>query len=201
MATKEYPLPVVELFNTDTRRDVIDWILSQTDTDESHRLGDLVDPVGKSRESLRKEIGARSVGGEARTPPAIAFGLLDVHDPTADIPHYTVADSPVISLLDDWDGYPLTELFGLTSRQRLVGFYLDTADPTESYSMTGLSKESPVGYEGVRDNIDILVAAGLVREVKGKRGTEYQVATDSEIYAYLRELNEAVVVAYENRTE
>lgn len=182
-------LPVVELFADSTRRQIIDFALD-SDPDEWYRTGEITDHTDVSRESVRKAL-----------PPLVAYGILDVRDPEANIPHYRVAETPVVDLLHEWTGYPLLELFHFTGAQKLVTFFLARADPDESYSQNAIQQQSPVGYDAVANHVDTLVDAGLVDAVDGTRSTEYRLDPESDIYAYLRTLNETIYETYLDRAE
>jgi hypothetical protein len=146
---------------------MIDWTIDHADSDEWVPKATIVDDLDCAGESVRKSL-----------PVLIQFGLLDVNDPDVQIKHYRPADTTVMDILTTWDGYSLTDLLEYTAAQNLVEFFLDRADPDESYSQTALQKQSDAGYQGITNHIDTLVKAGVVQEVKGTRSTEYQLHRD-----------------------
>jgi hypothetical protein len=188
MNSTDFPLPVIELYNGSVRRDMVDWTIAHADSDEWVPKGDIVDDLDCAGESVRKSL-----------PVLIQFGLLDVNDPDVQIKHYRPANTDVMDILTEWDGYPLTDLLEYTATQNLVEFFLDRADPSESYTKTALQDQSDAGYQGINNHLDTLVEAGVVEEVEGNRSTEYQLNRDAEIVKTLYELNEALLHCYRER--
>lgn len=189
--SSEFVLPLSELFGGDARRMLLQYAIQHPERDWTQK-GDIVDETGVSSAAARENF-----------PPLVRYGVYDVRDPDAKFPHYRPADTDVFAALVSWhrnDGYPLVELFGTSGRQDLVEFFLDHADD-ESYSKTRLSEDGGIHHQAVRDNIDDLVDAGVVREVDGKRGTEYALAEDNDIVAFLYTLNGLLVEAYRERED
>jgi hypothetical protein len=142
------------------------------------------------RESIRKPFHT-----DEETFTLVELGIYEVRDPDANIPHYRVARSPVMEMLQAYEtegGYPLDQLFEVRSTKALVLFFLEDADPDTSYSKNKLSKEIKIHYNSVSNNIDRLVEADIVRPVEGTRGTEYQFS-DSMTTRFIYELNQQLV--------
>lgn len=186
--TKE-DLPVIELYKDTTRREILQYALTELDTEDWVRVGKITENISVGRESVRQKIGS-----------LVAFGVLDVKDPDVNIPHYRLADTQVIEVIREWGGYPLGDLFKTTGRQRIARFFLTKARPSESYSMNAISNESGVKNSTVSSHIDTLVDSGLVDAVEGSRGTEYTLNADGDLNQYLRELNELLYETYQERS-
>lgn len=200
----KYTLPIIQLFKSESRRGLLRFALQEADPDIWYTKSDLADIVGYSTESIRKNVGARESGTEEFRPgPLIEFGVFDFKDSNAPIPHYRVADTEVMEMLNVFPGdiNTLFELMGLTARQKLVDFFLDHAESGTSYSKNELSKQSEASYQGVQRNIDYLVDVGIVEEVEGTRATEYQRNEDSELLKYLEVLNGLLVETFYERTD
>lgn len=179
-------LPVIEMVRGQTRLKLVAGVLGELDETEWYRSGQLADRLDTSQESLRKHL-----------PPLVSFGCYEVRDPEAKIPHYRVADSPVVALLGEYhdsETPPLTELLDTTPIRVLTEFFLIRADPEQSYSRNKLQQITEAGFHGIKNNIDRLVEAGVLDTVEGTRGTEYRVVPDSPVVRFLMQLNEA---AYE----
>jgi len=186
-------LPLVELMRGTTRTAVVAWVLREADPDEEYRMGELMKATDLSREGLRQNLDA-----------LVTFGILDVRGPDKPIPHYSVGDSPVVEALrayHETDMVDLTELLDTTSKRRLVQFFLTRADGDESFSKSRLDRESGVGYNGITSSLPDLVEAGLLREVEGSWGTEYQLVEDGELVAWLVRLNEIAFETYNDRAD
>jgi hypothetical protein len=185
-------VPVVELFHSKTYCEVLDYALDELSHDEWVPTRIIRENVDASRESLRKSL-----------PPLVAYGVLDVKDPDAPIPHYRLAETPVVNRLQQWQSntssVDLLNLFAYTGRGRLVEFFLTAADPDESYSLSAIADTGIVGYSSARDYIEDVVTVGLVEAVDGTRGTECQVDTNHPLYDFLTELNNAIHDVYLER--
>jgi predicted transcriptional regulator len=192
--------PVIELFRSNTRRKLIEFALTEMD-DQQVQTRELIEGTDLSRKSVTSQLH----GERAGNGPLILFGVLDPnHDPIEDDPNiafFTLADTPVTQLLAEWDGYPLVELFGTSGAQKLVRFFIMEADPDEYYSVTDLREQDSLGYEAATNYIEWLVEAGLAETTETARTTKYRVDTDSELYTFLRRLNDALVDTYNERLE
>lgn len=181
-------LPVIELFRDKARRQILTYFLHDVGHDQWVTKGEINDNVDVSRESVRQKLDA-----------LVLYGVAEVKDPNANIPHYRLATTPVVEILLEWDGYPLAELLHFTGAQKLVRFFLTQAQSDQSYSYSAIQRKSDVGYQAASEHMDLLIEAGLVTEVDGVRSTEYMVDQSSDIYETLVELNEAVFTEYETR--
>ena len=194
--------PVIDVFRGASRRTLIEYALSEME-DTYVRTGEIEVDVDIARKTLTNQLYGRDTADSIG--PLVLFGIVDPkHDPTEEepnIPYYTLADTPVVDLLQSWDGYPLLELFDTSGAQKLVTFFLTEADPATFYSVTQLRQQESLGYDAASKYIDRLVDSGLVTTKDTARTTKYRVDTNSEIYAYLRELNNAVVETYEHRVK
>jgi len=192
--------PVIELFRSNTRRALIEFALTEM-ADESMQTRELIDGIDFSRKSVTAQLHGKQAGNG----PLVLFGILDPnHDPIEDDPNitfFTLADTSVTQLVADWDGYPLTELFSTSGAQKLVRFFIMDANPDEYYSVTQLRSRDNLGYEAATNYIDWLVDAGLVETTETARATKYRVDTDSELYIFLRRLNDALVDTYNERLD
>jgi len=191
MSKNTYVLPVIDLFSGSVRRQLVQYALNHEDRDEWRSKGDIADTLNVSGEAVRQNL-----------PPLIQYGVFDVRDPEANIRYYSRADTDVMTVLSSWHeegGYPLVDLFELSGRQDLVEFFLDIADPDESYSKNAIHNEADIDYEAVMEHIEVLANVGMVEEVDGARGTEYRLNENAEIVQFLRTLNTLLVEAYQER--
>lgn len=197
--TSEYEIAVTQLFKTETQRDVIEWGLAEAESDRWYKVRDIADAVGKSKAMMNKLVQQN----EGDIGPLLRFGILEpkhIIGNMPNIPHYRIADSPVMDLLaEHTNDLELTELFGTTGAQRLVGFFLMDAGDRQ-LSKNKIRHEMGGGFETVANNIDRLVDSGLIVEVEGARGTEYTLDTDSDVYAVLGQLNNAVLDVANSRS-
>jgi DNA-binding transcriptional ArsR family regulator len=195
MNIHRFPLPLIEVFATQTRRDVLAYLVEEAQADGAagterqwHTLGDIADGTTISRESLRKELSA-----ENNVLYLIELGLVAVKDPDANIRHYQLADTQSAQLLYENDHLlgPLSELLGYTVRQELVTFFLDQADPEAGYTQYALNEQTGISYEALRNHIDTLVEYEIVTAQEGTRSTEYQIA-DSPMVTFCYVLNDGL---------
>jgi hypothetical protein len=173
-----YPdkIPLFELSKDQTRRELLNFALTTMEDDTWYRKGEIVDSIAVGHESVRQKIGSLT-----------DFGILVEKNSGAPIPHYRRANTDVVELLQDWDGYPLTELF--QGSQDIIWFFIHQADSEKSYSQNEINQLSEAGDTAIRNNIDSLVSAGLITTVEGTRGTEYSLSNDAELQDFLLELN------------
>jgi len=186
---------VTQLFETETQRRLIEYALTEMD-DRYYQTGELAEAVGKSRNAVTNVIQPR----EGVIGPMIRFGVMEPkHNPMnmPNIPHYKKADSAVMSLLKQWDGHSLINLFETTTRQKLVSFFLFEG-PDEAYSVNQIRQKGPFGFKAVKENIGVLVEAGILTTEERPRTTAYRLDTDSEIYQFLGELNGAIMQSAES---
>jgi len=187
----ELKTAVTQLFETETQRRLIEYALREMDDDRYYQSGKLAEAVGKSRNAVTNVIQPR----EGVIGPMIRFGVVEPkHNPMnmPNIPHYKKANTAVVDLLEQWDGYSLIELFETTTRQKLVSFFLFEG-PDEAYSVNQIRHEGPFGFKAVKENIDVLVKAGILTTEDRPRTTAYRLNTDSELYTFLGELNGAIM--------
>jgi len=178
-------LAVIVLFSDKPRREVIDYFLTDVG-DGWVSKGEIDDNVDVSGEAVRTKI-----------EPFMKYGVIEVRNSDANIPHYRLAETAVTDILRTWDGYPLVDLFEFRGAQKLVRFFLTEADPTKPYSFSSIDRDGSVGYHAASNNMETLVDAGLVEEVEGTRSTEYRLDNGSAMYQCLVELNDAVYHEYE----
>jgi hypothetical protein len=173
-----YPdkIPLFELSKDQTRRELLNFALTTMEDDTWYRKGEIVDSIAVGHESVRQKISSLT-----------DFGILVEKNSGAPIPHYRRANTDVVELLQDWDGYPLTELF--QGSQDIIWFFIHQADSEKSYSQNEINQLSEAGDTAIRNNIDSLVSAGLITTVEGTRGTEYSLSNDAELQDFLLELN------------
>jgi hypothetical protein len=182
-------LPIIELFRGQTRLGLLELALHDLDREEWYRTGEIVGQLPISSESLRKHI-----------LPLRSLEVFTVRDPDANIPHWKVADSEVIRLLDEYheSEHPsLLELLNNVPTRKLVEFFLTRANPEQSYSRNKLQQTTEAGFHGIKDNIDRLAEAGIVETVEGKRSMEYRLTPNEPIVRFLQQLNEALYQAYQ----
>ncbi len=192
MAANNYVLPVVDLFKGNVRRQIVDYMVTSPEAEDWQRKSDIADIVDASGESVRQNI-----------QPLLKYGILDVRDPDVEMPLYRRGETDVVVALQSWyedSDVVLTELLGTTGCQNLVEFFLDHAEPDESYSKNAIHKEGSIDYESVMNNIDTLVEAGVVREVEGTRGIEYQLQESADVVQFLHTLNSLLVQTYQERS-
>lgn len=189
-------MAVTQLFETETQRHIIDYALNTINDEQWYRTGTIADDVGKSRNAVTDVIQRK----EGVIGPMIRFGVVEPKHNVMNmpnIPHYRKADSPVIDLLEQWNGVSLTELFATTTAQQLFAFFaLEGSD--EAYSVNQIRHIGPFGFNAVKQNIELLVDCGLVTEEDKPRTTAYRLDTDSEIYQFLGELNAAIMESAES---
>ena len=199
---RRYPLPLITLCATGTRRDILDALFTELDRDQYHRKADLADATGRSGESIRNNIGM-----------LINFGIIETKsDPeTTQIPHYRLADSEPVGVIEEYNDALevtdtegedvhvvelLTDLCGSTARQDLLAFFLDEADLEQSYSRYSLHDTVGIGYEASKEHLSVLVEYGILGTVEGSRSTEYTLV-ESPLVAFCYDLNSALAGAYE----
>jgi hypothetical protein len=193
MATNRHQsdLGIIELFKDETRRRVIDYALREMNTDTWVRKGDITNAIDRTPEGVGKKIDT-----------LVVCGVLDIESWDARLPRYRLADTPVTGLLAQWraqDGYSLTELF-IDGTHELIRFFFTQADDDESYSYGAIERESNASYYAASNHMAKLVDTGLVNEVEGARGSEYQFDPESNIARFLFALNEAVVECNKQRS-
>jgi len=193
---RDVKTPLTQLFETETQRRLIEYALTEMDDDRYYQTGELADVINKKRNSVAHVIQRR----EGVIGPMIRFGVIEPkHNPMnmPNIPHYKKANSAVMGLLEQWDGYPLCDLFKTTVRQKLVSFFVNKG-PDEAYSVNQIRHEGPFGFKSVKENIGVLVEVGILTTEDRPRTTAYRLDVDSDIYQFLGELNNAVVESAES---
>lgn len=184
-------LGIIELFKDETRRRIIDYALTNMDTNTWVRKGDITNAIDRTPEGVGTKIDT-----------LVVCGVLDIENWDARLPRYRLADTPVTGLLAEWraqDGYPLTELF-VDGTHELIRFFFTQATDTESYSYGAIERQSDASYYAASNHMSTLVDAGLVTETNGARGTEYEFDPESNSSRFLFALNEAVVECNSNRS-
>lgn len=172
-------LPFVELFRTATRRQLIKFAIEGMERDREYAKWEILDNVEIGDESVRKEM-----------PNLIKFGVfVNTTGDKANIPHYKVAESDVISILSSWNAASWYELFGTKGCQKILVFFFTVADESHPYSMNQIHKEFDISYTTVSENIDTIADTDLVKAREGKQATRYQADRDTEIYDDLLRLN------------
>jgi len=187
----EYEIAVTQLFKTETQQRVIDYAITEMQSDRWYQTGQIAEEVGKSRNAVADVIQPR----EGVIGPLIQFGVIEAkHNPMnmPNIPQYTVADTLVVDLLRAWDGYNLSDLFEYSGAQELVAFFVLEGDDT-AWSANQIRHEMGASFEMVKRHIGTLVDAGLVIEEETPRTTAYRLDTGSDIYQFLGRLNNAVL--------
>lgn len=201
MSTARFPLPLIEVWATPTRRSIIAYLVQAAHDDEAadrerqwHTLHDMMDETGTSRESLRTEL---SAGNQMLL--LHETGLVTVRNADANIRHYRLAATPPAQLLvDNHTIIPvLNDLLQHTASQKLVTFFLDDADPEESYSEYALHQATGIGYTTLQKHLPTLVAHNLVTAVEGNRTTEYTLQ-DGALAAFCWDLNDALATEFES---
>jgi DNA-binding transcriptional ArsR family regulator len=183
-------LPVIQLFDSKSSRQLLRFAINHIDDDERYRTGEIAESAGVSRESVRTHMDR-----------LIAFGVFETENPDANIPYHTVADSAVMDLIGSWDGYPLLDLFEYSGSLSIVEFFLTRADPEESYSKWSLySKHDVAKDQTLSKHLPTVVESGLIETVEGERGKKYTLDEDSEMYTLLYELNEALYETYHEQS-
>jgi len=192
-------LPVIEFMSTQSRRALIDFALTNGDTDTLYTKRDLSEKVGYSTDKISNSLGTSESLGHGKPGPLVEFGIFEtVGSDDATMYRYKIANSDVTTLLKDspFDLHEFLTIFEKTGRKRLISFFLDGVDPTKQYSKNKLSNTAPVSYQTVNNYIDELVELGVVIAVEGPRGPQYQRNNNSELLGYMVELNEALVDEY-----
>jgi len=111
---------VTQLFETETQRRIIAWALDDANEGEYYTTGHIGETIGKSRNAVADVVQPR----EGVIGPMIRFGILEPkHNPMnmLNIPHYKVADSEVVDLLEQWHEMDLTELVATSPAARRNG--------------------------------------------------------------------------------
>ncbi|QSG09593.1 helix-turn-helix domain-containing protein [Halapricum desulfuricans] len=191
----EYELPVVQLFGSETRRDLVQFALTTADPERQYTKSDLKDATDRSHTTIIKEIG-RQDDDKLMAGPMVRFGIFEPGSPDARIVHYTIGDNSIIAYLRNCptDIEEVIEVFDTPGRQQLISFFLDLAG-NESHTKAAIERGADVSYQTVVDQITNLIDSGIVEEVKGLRGPEYQTA-DKPLVIWLRELNKRLVEQY-----
>lgn len=178
------PLAVRELFRTNGRREILSMFLEYPS--KWMRKSEITENVDVSRETVRENL-----------DPLRRLGIIEVRDPDVQIPHYRLAESPPIQVLQSMDCSveALIELFDYRVRQRVVVFFIESADPNETYSKYKIHHETDIGYDSLKNHMNSLANLGLLNTEQGSKSTEYSLA-ESHIVEALCALNEAVFESY-----
>lgn len=189
---KELKTAVTQLFETETQRDCIEAALNELNPDKWYRTGEITDKTDSSKNSVRRALGGRPT---ERTGPLIRFGVFEPkHQVTSEpnIPLYGVAASSVMTLLREWDGFSLTELFEYPTTRKLTNFFLIKPSSTD-WTKNAIRHNSTMGFDAVDEHINTVMKSGLLNTRAGTRTTEYLIDTDSEIYQFLADLNSSIM--------
>jgi len=201
MTTKEFPLPAVEIFATQTRREIIKYLLERAQQDGAvgrerqwHTISDIEDNTSVSRESLRKELSSSD-----QILHLLELGVVVVRNPDVNIRHYQLAKTYPARTLYENDHLidHLIELFDSPARRKLITFFLDEADPEETYTKYALAEELGVSYNALRDHMPILFRHDIIGKQEGSRSDEYFIA-ESPLTEFLRMLNESLSVGLQS---
>lgn len=174
-------LPVTALFEGDTQPQLIEFAITEANSDEWYRSGELADAIGATREGVRDPL-----------KQLICFGVYDVKDPDVNIPQYSVANTPVIDALQSSNIDQMFGLFETEGKRKLLDFFLTAADPDHAYSQNDVIDASTAGFDAVSDYIEDLADAGILDRVEGVRATRYQFDANSDLVEQITELNEVV---------
>lgn len=184
--------PITRLFGTESRRQIIRLALDYMNQGSyGTRPGEIADRVDVSRESVRQNM-----------PLLRHYRIIEVNDPDANIPHYHLADSPPVKLLQSWGGIPLTQFFGGDHQgglHKLVEFFFYEASPEQWYLKSDMIEESDANQDAIENNIQVLVDNGLVRtknHPEERTDILYQINQHSSLRAFIFELNESLRQEY-----
>jgi hypothetical protein len=187
---EEYPLAIVDLFDTEGKQAIISWALDDAQRDRWHYKTEIRDGAGVSRETVRKY-----------ADDLVAYGILAVRGETKKR-YRPATDSETFQLLDDWDHYPLGDLLKTRVRRRLVDYVTTEMVASARLPITEIGKQSRT-QNSVYENFPILVEAGLVEQYEPARPQEdarYGPAPDSPIWSALATLNNTLVETYRANT-
>jgi len=185
MNPNDPPVPIFELYRTDARLAIIDFFINEANRDETYRMGELVEQIDFSRESLLKSLYSRN-GPEQ----LVLLGVVDIEDLGAQIPHYSTADTPVVDFLTEYDGYPLEKLCGNPSVREPTHFFLDQAKIGKAYNGSKIQEVTELGHYAFKDHIDRLVESSIIVENDDEWYTQYQFNQDSDVFEDIETLNE-----------
>jgi len=184
-------IAILQLFKTGTQRRIIEYALYEMDDKQWYRTGEISAKIDITHNVVADAIQPK----EGFIGPMIRFGVIEPkHNPMTmpNIPHYRPADTVVMDLLSSWDGYPLTELFESEMAQKLVPFFLFRGD-NKAWSVNQIRHEGSFSFSPVANQIGLLVECNLLTTEEKPRTTAYRLNTDSEIYQFFGQLNDAVL--------
>ncbi len=182
-----------ELCSKEVSVRLIDWFLKEADPDTYYRKNTISEQSGVDPESVRKQLGSGGVDGLLDI-----CGIVEISDRDAQMPRYRLAETAVVNQLRSLreQGYAANDLrdfFGTAARRTLTEFTLVQADPTATYTRSGIENTLNISFETVDDNIDAYVEAGLIEAEDTGHSIEYTANRDSDLRAELLVLGDAVL--------
>ena len=184
------PLPR-ELVGVESRQIITEFFLENPD--EYHRKKDIADAIDRSVTNVTDSLGSGS-----RPGPLVLMGVADVSDPEGAMPRYTLADTPVVEFLKDYDGYPLGNLFKTRATVKLTKFWTLVAEPEETYTLNKIRNITGMSHRGLKSNIDTFIEAGMIDKEEFTQKTEYSLIVPNMTYEALVELDQLI---YETQIE
>jgi len=184
------PLPR-ELVGVESRRIITEFFLENPD--EYHRKKDIADAIDRSVTNVTDSLGSGS-----RPGPLVLMGVADVSDPEGAMPRYTLADTPVVEFLKDYDGYPLGNLFKTRATVKLTKFWVLVAEPDEVYTPNKIQNMTNISHRGFHSNIETFLEAGMIEKEEFTQRTEYSLIVPNTTYEALVELDQLI---YETQVE
>jgi hypothetical protein len=172
---------------------LIDWFLSEADPDTYYRKNTISEQSGVDHESVRKQLGSGGVGGLLDI-----CGVVEVSDRDAQMPRYRLAKTAVTDQLQTLreQGYSASDLrdfFATAARRKLTEFILIWADPTATYTRSGMEKTLNISFKTVNENIDAYIEAEVIEAEETGHSIEYTVNKNSDLRAELLVLGNAAL--------
>jgi hypothetical protein len=180
MGANERP-PVVSLYRTESQIELINFFL-RSQPDEYYRKTELAEVTDNSTNAVQ-----RALGSNPEPRVLVDMGIVERKDPDAPMPRYKRADSPTMTFLSNYHGYPLDRLFRGIVTQKLTEFFLAFADPTEKYAPNWFERNAENLCEQAinQQNIQPLIRSGLISKTTDGKATRYSLRIHSDIYKTL----------------
>lgn len=194
-------LPVCGLADSRTKRQLLDALLDP-DTERCGRTTTQfaeLDGVDSSNEPIRRAI-----------RDFVPMGVLTPSNwdkANTPIPHYELADTPVVETLQAMDLERYLVAMTPDSRRKLIKWVLLEADAEHAYSKNEMGKATTVSNRALSEHVDgsddgcDLVSLGLFETTEGTRSTRFVPNRESEFANRLITLNEAIATVSEYRIE